>query len=347
MCEVDAIERLRMHEGEETMGIRKKRKRSFVAGLIALSTMALCGCNKLEIGDVKVVLNNDMKQNIVFSLDTFQCTKSEAQIITASIQNRYEKIYPEQVWDWESGGKNLESYMKDIALQRLIKIKSFACLAEEQNVTLDESEQEKAKQAAEALFSSLTAEQKENWEVTQSILENLYSQYILAGKIYKQTIAQVPTEISDDEARQVQGLQIVTDSKEKAEEALRRVENGEAFQTVASEIMKQKNISFCYGRDDCEDELESCIFSLGQEEVSQVVESDNHYYLFYCEAPIVEETLEENKKAILEMRQQQAFSELYDPFVAKLATVFNDSNWEMVDVSYGEAKNVDFFQYYK
>lgn len=81
-------------------------------------------------------------------------------------------------------------------------------LAKEKEMELSEEEKEKTAQAAEEYFASLTEEETAYMGVSESDIKEYYEHYALAQKVYHSLTKAVNEEVSDDEARVMEIMQI-------------------------------------------------------------------------------------------------------------------------------------------
>ena len=123
----------------------KRRLSLFLAILLAGSM--LIGCNK-EQENMKVVLTTGFAKDEIFRIEELSCTKAEIMVYLTNMQNRYEKVYGEEILDTEIDGVTLEENVKETALANMAQIKAMTLLAAKHNVTLSEEENEMVKEAA-------------------------------------------------------------------------------------------------------------------------------------------------------------------------------------------------------
>ena len=106
----------------------------------------------------------------------------------------------------------------------------------------------------------------------------MYSEYLLASKVYQSLIGSVDEEVSDDEARIIHAMQIVVKDKENADAVTARLAAGEDFTSLASDYNEGQDIEVTFGRGDVPEEVEKVAFSMEDGEVSSCIETDQGYY---------------------------------------------------------------------
>ena len=112
-----------------------------------LAAVCVTGCQK-NTENMKVVLTTGFGKNEIFRIEEVSCTKSEIMVYLTNIQNRYENVYGDRIWETEIEGVSLEENIKETALANMAQIKAMTLLAKEHQVTLTEDEADKVENAA-------------------------------------------------------------------------------------------------------------------------------------------------------------------------------------------------------
>ena len=222
-------------------------------------------------------------------------------------------------------------------------------------------------EAAKTYYESLTETEKKQLDVTVDTIRQLYREYALADKVYDYMIKDVNPEISDDEARTVvvQQILIRTGTQEQpysdeqksyayaqAVEALRRVEAGEDFDVVAARYSEAAESTVSIRKGDRDAAYEDTAFELGNEEVSDVIETPEGYYILKCVSTLNREETDSNKVKIVEERRKEVFGREYDSYVQTLTRHMNEEIWQEITLLHNsEITTSDFFEvfarYYK
>ena len=90
--------------------------------------------------------------------------------------------------------------------------------------------------------------------------------------------------------------------------------------------------------------VEQVVFSLENGETSDLIETDRGYYIFYCDNKFDEEQTQIHKADIVEQRKQEAFREVYDPFVASIHSQLNERVWD--EISIRELEQFSYSDFY-
>ena len=258
------------------------------------------------------------------------CTLPEAMIYVMDYKQQYENAYGVEMWEHDFGGVTLEEYVKDTIIAQLASVKAVTLLAKENNVTLSDAEKEKISQAAEEYYSALTDEQKKYMKVEKSDVEDLYAAHVLSKKVYTEITKDVNTEVSDDEARIITIQQIRLDSLDNAESVKARLDEGKDFGTVAAAYNRDSQTTVTLGRGEKEAAYEEAAFSLENDQISNVIETTDGYYILKCVNNFDRDATEANKITMVEKRRDEEFTEAYETLMADTPSEFNRQKWNKV-----------------
>lgn len=343
-----------------------KHKRWTALALSLFLVLGLGGCESIN-RDTKIVLTTGFTKDEVFRIETASCYKKEVMVYLTNLQNQYEQVYGTEIWQQERDGVTIEQSVKESVLAEIAQIKTMNLMAENYGLSLNEAEQSAVEEAAKTYYESLTETEKEQLDVTVDTIRQLYREYALADKVYDYMIKDVNPEISDDEARTVvvQQILIRTGTQEQpysdeqksyayaqAVEALRRVEAGEDFDVVAARYSEAAESTVSIRKGDRDAAYEETAFELGNEEVSDVIETPEGYYILKCVSTLNREETDSNKVKIVEERRKEVFGREYDSYVKTLTRHMNEELWQEITLLHNsEITTSDFFEvfarYYK
>lgn len=344
--------------------IRQKKRKLHITRKAVLSLMlgasiavSVCGCSLSENALPKVVFTTGFRDNEVFRIEDSVCTIQEMMVYLINTQNGYENTFGYDIWSKETASGTVETQLKESVLAKVAQIKAMNLLAKEMEIELDDSEQQKAKDAAKSYYESLSdADIAAMKGVTEDEIAKIYSEYALADKLYDYIIRDINPEISDDEARTITVEQILvktytlnasgekvpfSDSeREKARLTIQMVVNqlkeGASFEELVAEYNEADEGTISFGKGDMEEIYENTAFNLGNEEVSSVIETSEGFCIIKCISTFNREETEANKEKIVAQRKRQVFGEQYDAFVATLNKELNENLWNSITVTSDE-----------
>ena len=299
-----------------------------IRGLLALGFVAgtlLTGC---QIGDTNIVISRPLSSRYVFQIGEMSCSVKEAKLYLANYQNLYGTAYTLNLWEHDFGDESLEEYIKAITMNELVTMVCMNQLATEKEISLNEADESKIKEAAKVYYESLSDEERSYLGVSEADIVTYYEHYGLAQKVLKELTGEINGEVSDDEARVMEVLQIYVTDAEKAAEVSEKLRNGEDFASVANMYNELPGIQSNICRDDLPDEVEAVVFQMDDNEISNGIEAEGGYYSIKCLNKYYVELTEANKVTIVEKREKEAFDDVYNEFVAGLDSRINEDVWE-------------------
>lgn len=309
--------------------MRSHRRIRSMACLL-LVALLLSGC---QIGNTKVVFLKPVGYHQVFKIDKEVCKKKEAKVYLTNYMNIYGNAYGVSLRKQKSVQEDLEQYVKELTISQLSKIKCMNGIAKEQI----------AEAAAKEYYESLSKEERKYMGASQSLITKMYSEYLLASKVYQSLIGSVDEEVSDDEARIIEGMQIFVKDSGKADEVKKRLKRGEDFASVAASCNEETRTDIKFGREDMPKEVVKEAFELENEEISGKIKTKEGYYFIKCINKYNKELTDKNKKVILEERKEKAFHTVYDKYVENSSTVLNTKMWDKLQVNLPKDVKTDSF----
>lgn len=318
-----------------------KNKINLLAGVLAVSVF-FAGC---RIGGKEIVVTSGVGSKDVFKIGGDSCNQTEAKVYLANYQNIYGKSYGIDLWEQGFQKKKLKQYVKEVALSEMTKIICMDLLAEDQGIALTTEEKARIKDAAAKYYESLNEAELTYTGASQSDIESMYEDYALANKVYQSLTQSVDEEVSDDEARIMEAMQIYVKTQDKAEEVSAKLAAGEDFAAVASNYNQKPVIEITFGRGDLPEEVEKAAFELDDGAVSDCIQTDDGFYFIKCINKFNEELTDANKSNIVDAREKAAFDDVYEEFVSTLASNLNESVWENIPlVTDGSISTDSFFE---
>lgn len=332
---------------------------------MAVSLLSACGIKNTD--GVNVVLTTGFNKDEVFRIGSVSCTLPEIMVYLTNIQNQYERIYGAGIWDANLGGITLEENVKDIALAQIAQIKTMNLMAEQYEVTLSEEEELQAENASKDYYASLNETEIDAMGISEDIIEGLYKEYALAGKVYQYIIKDINPEISDDEARTitVQHILLKTyamdgtgkkieytqnakeDAFDTAYEAWEKATAGEDFGELIMRYSEDGKSTYSFGKGEMDPAFEEAAFNLGTDEISDIITTQSGYHIIKCISAFDKEETDSNKVKIIEQRKAEVFGQEYNAFVENLTRKLNEELWESVHFIHDEnVVTLSFFEVY-
>ncbi len=325
----------------------KKRIKKGLAAVLA-AVMLLGGFSACKgLGNTEFILTTGLSGDELFKVGKSVCTLPEAMIYVMDYQDQYEGTYGVEMWEHDFGGITLEEYVKDMIVAQLASMKAVTLLADEYEVELTKAEKELVEAAAKEYFSGLSKEAVAYMGLEKEDVEAIYETHVLSERVYAEITKDVNTEVSDDEARIMTVHQIRMETREEAEEMKEKLEEGKAFMTLASIYSADSQITYTFGRGEHVAAYEEVAFDLENEEISDILELEDGFYILECVNNFDREATETNKITLVEKRRDDVFGKVYEELIANTPSEFNKKIWKEVHFENwtGEIE-VDFLEIY-
>ena len=311
-----------------------KRKFTRVAAVLCGVSLLLSGC---RIGNKNIVVSNILNDRQVFRIEGTVCSLKEARVYI------YGTAYGVDLWKHDFGDDSLVKYIKAITMEELTQVVSMDLLAQSREVALSEDELSAISEAAAEYYASLSQEEGTYLDVTESDISEYYQHYALAQKLYNSLTNSVNEEVSDDEARVIEIMQIFVADSTKANDVAAKLERGDDFASVANNYNELSSIQTTVARDELPKEVEEVAFNLDNGQTSSKIATDKGFYFIKCLNKYNEELTEANKSNIVEKREKEAFDDVYNQFVAGLDSSINKDMWDALTLDTTDGIQTDSF----
>lgn len=342
-----------------------KPKIIYLLLFVFLTACCISGCKKSK--KTQIVLTTDFEEGEVFRIEKMSCYVPEVMVYLVNSENQYDDVFGQQIWQIPIEGMTLEEKYKDTILARLAQIKVMNLMAQDQDFTLNEDDVLRVKSAARDYYASLNDAEKQLMGVDEDTIYNVYYEFATADRLYHEITDKVDPQISDDEARivTVRDILIKTykpsavgtvsyNAAEKAEAYERiqkikeKIDEGADFDVIAEGTENEDSqIQYSFGRGVMPSEYEEAAFNLTVGEISDIVETEYGYHILKCVVAYDPEEADKNREAIIKVRKQEAFNNIYDGYIQGLNSNLNADLWDTVAYNKSNAiTTTSFFDVY-
>lgn len=325
-------------------------KRMFAAAsAVLMLAVSVAGCGKTA---------SDDKGEVVATLGDEKIYLKEANLYARVTQAQYESAYMayfgEDMWtvDMTGDGTTLEQNVKDSTINNIKQIHLMAAHAEEYDVELTEEDTTEIKDTAKSIMESWDKALIEITGADEEYLIEILEYSAIADKVYEAAIADVDTEVSDEEAAQKTITYALlstagttaedgtttelteeekTAVKDKAQAIADEAAAGGDFDTAVTNAGYTAN-SASYGADstDMDAAVIAAADALTEGAVSGVIEGDGAYYVVKLVSAFDEDATATKKEEIVATRQGEAFQEIYTKWEEETEFTVDDEVWATV-----------------
>lgn len=304
------------------------KKKCLVLILVAaLLTGILCGC---RIGGREVVFEGTPQASYVFSVNKINCSEAEAKLYLCNYKNLYGTAYGVDLWGYDFGEQSLEDYVKSVTIDELSRIYCMEQIAKAQGIELTGAEKKEIKNLSVDYYHSLTGDEIKYMNISREQIEEFYTRYALARKLYRSMTQDVSTEVSDDDARVIRINQIMVSDEQKAQEVAQKLAAGNDFMAVAGSYNEAEEIELTVARGTLPKEVEAVAFEMDNDQISQQISCDQGCYFIQCLNKFEQELTEANKSVIQAAREQEQFENAYRSFIEEAEFELNKESWSKV-----------------
>lgn len=308
-------------------------------------------CNK------KIYLSKGLKDNEVLKVGENICSIGQMNLVLSAKKSEYESLFNKEIWNKKiesRSDKSITTFLSVVKKQVMDNMTDLYCMkamAQENNIAVKNDEKIIINEAAKEYYDGIPEENKKTLKVSLEDISELYSDFLLAVKLYDSYTGNINLEISDSKAKVIKvqsiyfktininnnGIKESVSIEEKqtimntAQEVLEKIKSGNDFSTLAAKYSDDDNIQYTFGRGEMIEEYETAAFSLATGEVSNIIETEDGFYIIKCINDYMEAETMENKEKILEEYKREVFLKEYNPFKKNISVEINDNLWRTIN----------------
>jgi foldase protein PrsA len=284
---------------------------------------------------------------------------NEAMVYLKSAQEIYEEDYGKGIWkvDIFDDGNSFGEYIKDEVLKQIIQLKVIQDKATQLGITLTDEEKADAVSYANEHLMGISDADRDRYLITRELLEKVYSDNLLAEKVFETLTIGVDTDVPDISARQITVQHILINSTQlndegnretlpaeqrslaldKANSLLERARSGEDFFALAEANSEDDVIEYTFGRGggpkEFSDTFEQAAFILKTGETSSLITTEYGWHIIYCVTDFNVDATIQVKESIIEGRRTELFADYYSQWSADYDVVINSDAWDAISLS--------------
>lgn len=309
-----------------------------------LAFLIIIGCAvyvKLISADKSIYISTGFKENVIAKADGEEITLGEVMVLLADAKIEYEEMFGADIWDEKMGQQPFDEYVIQMIRARITRQKCMNVLARNRGIVLSAAQEQNVEKAAAEYMELLSKEQLKALGVNKQLLMQMYTEAVLAGRIFDDLTLEVDTEISEDAARVISIQYIRTMDRSSADKVKQRLQDGESFMSLVKENNPYE-YEYILRRGEMERSFEQAAFALATGEVSPVVETSMGFYIIMCVNDYDRIKTASNKERIVSGRRLEAFNEIFEKYEAEQYVEYDEEQWKNMDVKTMPVCNASF-----
>ena len=318
-----------------------------------LSVFLLTSCKKEE----PAVNVPTFKADTVFKVNGEEVSLGEWNLYAQPVKAGIDKLYGKEIWDYkmDAEGKLFGESLKENIRNRIVTVKLIASKAEELGVKLTEDDKSEIAISADEYLEILQGSLKDKYGITEDIVEKVYSDNLLATKVYEHLTLNVSTETEETEVRHMvlqymmypksyetregdtvlRTTEEVTKKRNELESIKQRITDNpkltlkdcETEELTASELIAD----LAELKNRLPEHEAGVVFWLRAYEMSPLIETDEALIIFQCIKIKDEESTNAARVKVIEEREQQVFGTAYAEWKKDVNVETNKEIWDTLD----------------
>lgn len=328
--------------------MRLKRITTLLLSMITAVSL-LAGCGGVNKDKTVATLNGDP---VKLGIANFA-----VRLQQANADDFYRQLFGDNVWttDMYGSGTTMEESFKEDAIDSVQEMYTLQLHMEDYGVSLSDEEKTAITKAAEEFMNANSKDAIDALGATQEIVEEYLTLTTIKNKMYDEIIADVDTEVSDEEAKtssysyvafsenSMTGVVSVdsTESTEETEDAAAEIEAkakefAEAVKADGLEAAAEKygyNVNTATFKQDGEgtdEDLFAAIKDLKEGDITDPVKTDNGYFVARIDSELDEDATEETRESIIKERQEALYDDTLADWKEKDVWKLDEKVWAAV-----------------
>ncbi len=307
-------------------GFMKKAAAIAVAGMMAVTTLAGCASEPINYDEVVATVG---EKEISLALANFYIRYQQS-----AIESTYMSYYGDAMWTLEvEEGVTYEESVREDAIDSIKHLYILEAHMDEYNVTVTEDELAAIDKAAEAFVEANSEEVIEVVSGQKEVVAEVLKLITISNKMEQAMVADVNTDVSDDEAAQkkmayVSFSKTTTDEdgesvdltedelaelKTDVEAFLKAAKTNGDLEAYAEETEETAStLTFDSETTTLDEDVIKAADALEEKAFADVIETDSAFYVLQLVSKFDEDATEDKKEEIVEERKTERYNEIFD-----------------------------------
>lgn len=335
--------------------------------LCILVSVVTTGCdskkNKVnKTSHTKQALNKRMKKSdikdgeitdsaILLSVGKKNVNFSETMVYVMLYKSNYDDLLSDEIWSYNvEKNRSFEQVSKECIINQIVTSKIIEYGAEKLGVIVEPDEKIEIEDKAIECYDDIFDELNGKYGITQSIVKDVLYDNFLAEKVYEVATNEVNVDVKESEAKvptvkqiwvsydnSVSGKKADSNKKKAAYEKISLIKDkldydGNNFTIIAEEYSDTDELDVQVTCDIKDKSYRKAAQSLKKDEISEIIECSDGYYILYCVEENDKDLMEENEENIIKSRQDDIFAAKYDKWLKKCDIYIVSDLWNRMQI---------------
>lgn len=319
-----------------------KWNKLIVASLAASMLVTGCGSNssnqKTSVMKRVTVETGEISQDsVVVAVGNEAVRYQEMRLYQYLMERQYVGVFAHKLWKYQiDQNQTLEDVAKEDIIDFVVQIKAIVGMAEDKKIKISNDDSDEALQKAEDVMEKASEDSKKRYGLTVQNLSKVFEDNILANKMFYILTDDVNTNISDEEARQMKAqiIYLSGDDVAKANKICEQAKKATNFLVFARDNSMRKQVEYQIGEDTqgIDVAVKNAALELKNQEISEVIQGDDGFYIVYCENRKDEKLTQERKESLVQEKQNSKFKKKYDKWIEKNEIQISSSFWKTFEL---------------
>ena len=296
---------------------------------LGLGTL-LCGCAEVRLKTAAV-------KDALIQVEDSTVNYAEGVFLLMEEKAGYERGQdPNVLWNQKAGSVTLSDYVKDGVKDRLIRYAAAKVLSDRYAAYPTDEEKQKAGDAAVASWTKISSLYDVSaYEITAETVRDLYDKEAVYDAVYEKITTDAAKDVTEENTRVMLADYVLVPAatgEETANKIREAVLAGGDFQKACEKEGVPLLASQHIKRGELPDDVDNISFALRDNELSEVIESKNGFYLIRCLDDNLLDESAANYNEILAVTKEHAFQQAWLDFSKEAKLSVDDGFWDKLDL---------------
>ena len=298
--------------------------------VLAAFVLLLSGCAEIKI-------THPLGTDKLLEIDDVCCTMGTAKARLLEAKMEYENAEDSVLWSRTIGDITLSQYVKNTVEDEMKKYTAAQAMAKDLTVFISDDELRAAESSAAQLLDRFG--QRFNmglYDISYEDVVDMFLKRTYYNKAYEKLSENISMQISEADTKAIEINYVfipASDGVEAAEKMRNEMLGGTDFETVCLKYDYEPEMNVTQIRGQMSTAFDNNAFALRDNEISEIVETRDGYYIINCLEDYMVSVSIANKNRMISEGKRERFRQAYEEFAKSSTLRFNSGEWDRIDIS--------------